>query len=68
MSLFLLGDRREGGGGGRGGGRPVVSVPDGGRVCPADLQEAGVLQVGKSLNETKQKKWNAGHFLLTCFT
>lgn len=45
--LCVLDSRRGAGGGGRGGGggRAAVSVPDGGRVSPVDLQEAGVLQV-----------------------
>ncbi len=63
MFAFILGTRREAGGGGRGGGGPAVSVPNGGRLCPADLQEAGVLQVGNTPNKTKQGKWNVAHFL-----
>lgn len=50
MFVFLLGNRREGRGGAREGEGPALSGPDGGRVCAADLQEAGVLQVGSTPN------------------
>lgn len=57
MFVFIVGARREGGGG---QGGPAVSVPDGGRVCPADLQEAGVLQVGNTRKENQAEKMECG--------